>query len=116
RGRRSPIDQFFRSLAEDQEDEAVGIVLTGTGTDGALGLKTVKEHGGLTLVQDPGTALYDSMPRGAILTGAVDHVLPVDQMPPRLVEHLARLRNGNPERVREEISGHLGKVCAVLRR
>jgi two-component system, chemotaxis family, CheB/CheR fusion protein len=119
RGRRSPIDQFFRSLAEDQEDEAVGIVLTGTGTDGALGLKTIKEHGGLTLVQDPGTALYDSMPRGAILTGAVDHVLPVDQMPARLVEHLARLRDGqgsNPERVREEISGHLGKVCAVLRR
>ena len=119
RGRRSPVDQFFRSLAEDQEDEAVGIVLSGTGTDGALGLKTLKEHGGLTLVQAPGTALYDSMPRGAILTGAVDHVLPVGEMPARLVEHMARLlagQGGNPERFREEISGHLGKICAVLRR
>ncbi len=119
RGRRSPIDHFFRSLAEDQEDEAVGIILSGTGTDGALGLKAIKEHGGLTLVQAPGTALYDSMPRGAILTGAVDHVLPIAEMPTRLVEHLRRLRagqGGNPERFREEISGHLGKICAALRR
>src|SRR4051794_37296652 len=119
RGRRSPIDRFFRSLAEDQEDEAVGIILSGTGTDGAMGLKAIKEHGGLTLVQTPGTAHYDSMPRGAILTGAVDHVLPVAEMPARLVEHVARLRDGqggNRERFREEVTGHLGRVCAVLRR
>ncbi len=119
RGRRSPIDQFFRSLAEDQEDEAVCIVLSGTGTDGALGLKAIKEHGGLSLVQAPSTALYDSMPRGAMLTGAVDHVLPVAEMPARLVEHMARLRagqGGNPERFREEIGGHLGRICSVLRR
>ena len=53
RGRRSPIDSFFRSLAEDQGDDAVGIILSGTGTDGALGLKAIKEFGGLTLVQTP---------------------------------------------------------------
>ncbi|HEX9945571.1 MAG TPA: chemotaxis protein CheB, partial [Thermoanaerobaculia bacterium] len=119
RGRRTPIDRFFRSLAEDQEDEAVGIVLSGTGTDGALGLKAIKERGGLTMVQDPQTARYDSMPRSAILTGMVDHVLPVEEMPARLVEHLARLRDGqggNRERFREEVAGHLGKVCAILRR
>jgi two-component system CheB/CheR fusion protein len=119
RGRRSPIDRFFRSLAEDQEDEAVAIVLSGTGTDGALGLKAVKERGGLTLVQVPETARYDSMPRGAVLTGAADHVLAVEQMPARLVEHQKRLRDrqgGSPERFREEIVGYLGKICAILRR
>src|SRR5436305_12595334 len=119
RGRRSPIDRFFRSLAEDQEDEAVAIILSGTGTDGALGLKAVKERGGLTLVQTPETARYDSMPRGAVLTGAVDFILAVEQMAPRLIEHLRRMRDGqggNPERFREEIAGHLGKICAILRR
>jgi two-component system, chemotaxis family, CheB/CheR fusion protein len=119
RGRRSPIDRFFRSLAEDQEDEAVAIVLSGTGTDGALGLKAVKEHGGLTLVQAPETARCDSMPRSAILTGAVDHVLPVAEMPARLIEHHRRLREGqggSPEQFREEAAAYLGKICAILRR
>jgi two-component system CheB/CheR fusion protein len=119
RGRPAPPDQFFRSLAEDLEDEAVAIILSGTGTDGALGLKTVKERGGLTLVQAPETAHYDSMPRSALLTGAVDHVVPVEEMPGKLAEHLVRLRarqGGDPERLREEVSAYLGKICAVLRR
>ncbi len=117
RGRRSPIDRFFRSLAEDQEDEAIGIILTGAGTDGALGLKAIKERGGLTMVQAPQTASYDSMPRSAILTGAAGHVLPIAEMPARLVEHVVRLREGlSPERFREEVTGHLGKICAILRR
>ena len=120
RGRRSPIDGFFRSLAEDQGDDAVGIILSGTGTDGALGLKAIKEYGGLTLVQDPATARYDSMPRSALLTGMVDHVLRVEEMPARLIGHRSGLyerRGGKePEGLREEISDHLGKICSVLRR
>ena len=119
RGRRSPIDRFFRSLAEDQEDEAVAIVLSGTGTDGTLGLKAVKERGGLTLVQAPETARYDSMPRGAVLTGAADHILAVEQMPARLVEHQKRLRDGqggSPSGSARRSSGYLGKICAILRR
>ncbi|HEY7214306.1 MAG TPA: PAS domain S-box protein, partial [Thermoanaerobaculia bacterium] len=119
RGRRSPIDRFFRSLAEDQEDEAIGIILSGTGTDGALGLKAIKERGGLTMVQAPRTATHDGMPRGAILTGAVDYVLPVAEMPARLVEQMARLREapgGSPERFREEVTAYLGKICAILQR
>ncbi|HSF39934.1 MAG TPA: chemotaxis protein CheB, partial [Thermoanaerobaculia bacterium] len=120
RGRRSPIDSFFRSLAEDQGDDAVGIILSGTGTDGALGLKAIKEFGGLTLVQDPATARYDSMPRSSLLTGMVDHVLRVEEMPERLIGHrtgLYELRGGKgPEGLREEISDHLGKICSVLRR
>ncbi|HKV06531.1 MAG TPA: chemotaxis protein CheB, partial [Thermoanaerobaculia bacterium] len=119
-GRRSPIDGFFRSLAEDQGDDAVGIILSGTGTDGALGLKAIKEYGGLTLAQDPATARYDSMPRSALLTGMVDHVLRVEEMPERLIGHRSGLyerRGGKgPEGLREEISDHLGKICSVLRR
>ena len=121
RGRRSPIDRFFRSLAEDQEDEAVGIILSGTGTDGALGLKAIKERGGLTLSQAPETARYDSMPRSAVLTGAVDFVLPVERMPARMIEHLRQRREaegqwGAPEKFREEVASYLGKICAILRR
>jgi two-component system CheB/CheR fusion protein len=121
RDRRSPIDRFFRSLAEDQEDEAVGIILSGTGTDGALGLKAIKERGGLTLSQAPETARYDSMPRSAVLTGAVDFVLPIERMPARMIEHLRHRREtegqwGEPEKFREEVASYLGKICAILRR
>jgi two-component system, chemotaxis family, CheB/CheR fusion protein len=120
RGRRSPIDSLFRSLAEDQGDDAAGIILSGAGTDGALGLKAIQEQGGLTLVQAPTTARYDSMPRSAILTGAADAVLPVREMPARLIEHRNQLfnrRHGRgPEGFRGEIGDHLGKICAILRR
>lgn len=74
RGKPSAVDRFFRTLAEDVGDRAVGIVLSGTGSDGALGLKAVKEHGGLTMVQDPAEADYDGMPRSAVATGLVDVV------------------------------------------
>ncbi|HEX7184166.1 MAG TPA: PAS domain S-box protein [Thermoanaerobaculia bacterium] len=120
RGRRTPIDGFFRSLAEDQGDDAVGVILSGTGTDGALGLRTIKEHGGLTLVQSPSSARYDSMPRAAILTGMADYVVPVGEMAAKLMEHLRRMtevRGGqSPEGSREEIEESLNKICAVLRR
>ncbi len=81
RGRRLPIDHLFRSLAEDQRQRAIGIVLSGTGTDGTLGLKSIVAHGGMTLAQDPETAQYDGMPRSAIATGLVTHVLPIGKMP-----------------------------------
>jgi two-component system CheB/CheR fusion protein len=119
RGRRTPVDSFFRSLAEDQGDDAVAVVLSGTGTDGALGIKAVKEHGGLTLVQEPTSARYDSMPRAAILTGMADDVLPVQEMPARLMRHLgylAELRGGGAHGLREELEDQLVKICALLRR
>ncbi len=119
RGRRSPIDSFFRSLAEDQGDDAVGIVFSGTGTDGALGLKAIKEHGGLTLVQAPASARYDSMPRAAIVTGMADQVLTVEEMPAALVEHLARLttlRGGHGvEGLRDEVERYIGRISMLLR-
>jgi len=119
RGRRTPIDSFFRSLAEDQGDDAVGIIFSGTGTDGTLGLKAIKEHGGLTLVQVPSSARYDSMPRAAIVSGVADQVLPVEEMPARLVEHVQRLTTlrggGGIEGLRSEVERHMGRISALLR-
>jgi chemotaxis response regulator CheB len=69
RGLRLPIDFFFRSLAEDQNERSVGIILSGMGTDGTLGLRAIKEKTGVVLVQDPKSAKFDSMPRSAIEGG-----------------------------------------------
>jgi two-component system CheB/CheR fusion protein len=88
RGLHLPIDSFFRSLAQDQGDHAVGIILSGTGSDGVLGLTAIKGEGGLTLAQDPTEAGYDGMPRSAIASGMVDYVLPVEQMPGHLLTYL----------------------------
>ncbi len=84
RGRRAPIDLFFRSLAKHGDGFAV--VLTGSGADGAIGVKAVKEAGGIILVQDPDEAEYPSMPRAAIATGTADFVLPVRDIAVRLAD------------------------------
>src|SRR5262249_45163849 len=80
RTKRAPIDHFPRSLAETHGDQAIGVILSGAGSDGALGIRQIKEHGGLTIVQDPREAEYGSMPQAAIATGTVDIVLPVRDM------------------------------------
>ena len=85
RGRRSPIDLFFRSLA-DQHGDGFAVILTGAGSDGAVGAKAIKEAGGIILVQDPDEAEYPSMPRSAIATGLADVVLPVRELARQLVE------------------------------
>ncbi|MBP0588540.1 PAS domain-containing protein [Paraburkholderia sp. LEh10] len=85
-GRRAAIDLFFRTLAEAHRERAIGIVLSGAGSDGSVGLSRVKEMGGITLAQDPAEAEYDSMPRSAIATGMVDFVLPAAEMPQRLMD------------------------------
>ncbi len=87
---RMPIDFFFRSLAEDLGERAVGIVLSGTGSDGALGLRTIKGEGGLALAQSPETAEYDGMPRSAIATGIVDFVMPPAGMQARIKAYAGR--------------------------
>src|SRR5215216_5578389 len=85
RGQRAPIDYFFRSLARGHPN-SVGIILSGGGTDGAVGVKSIKEEGGLLLVQHPDEAEYNSMPNAAIATGLADIVLPVRQLAERLIE------------------------------
>ena len=80
-GARLPFDFFLRSLADELGERAICVILSGTGSDGSLGLKAVKEKGGLVIAQEPSEAEYDGMPRSAIMTGAVDLVLPVAEMP-----------------------------------
>ena len=77
RRERAPIDHFFRTLANTHGGRAIGVILTGTGSDGTLGIRQIKEAGGLTIVQDPNDAEYDGMPQSAISTGLIDLVLPL---------------------------------------
>ena len=86
-GVRLPIDYFFRSLAEDQRERAVGIILSGTASDGTLGIKTIKGATGMTMAQEPESAKYPGMPRSAIATGLVDYVFPAGQLPQRLLAY-----------------------------
>src|SRR4029079_4647427 len=86
-GARMPFDFFLRSLAEECGERAICAILSGTGTDGSLGLKAVKERGGLVIAQDPEEAAFEGMPRSAITSGAVDLVLPVAKMPQALVRY-----------------------------
>ncbi len=85
---RLPIDYFFRSLAEDQRERAIGIVLSGTGTDGTLGVKAIKGESGMVMVQQPESAKYAGMPSSAIATGMADYVLPTAAMPRQLVAYV----------------------------
>jgi len=94
RGHRSPIDGLFRSVAERVGD-GFAVILSGAGSDGTIGVRAVKESGGIILVQDPSEAEYGSMPRSAISTGVVDFVLPVKQIAARLVDLIHAKRAGN---------------------
>src|SRR6478672_305091 len=85
-GRRVTIDLFFRTLAQAYGQRAVCIILSGTDSDGVIGLKHIRAQGGLTIAQDPNEAEHDSMPVTAISTGMVDWVLPVAQLAPKLLE------------------------------
>lgn len=86
-GRRTPIDHFFRSLASGHR-ESIAVILSGGGTDGSVGVKDIKEQGGLILVQHPNDAEYDSMPRAALSTGLADVVLPAQQLAEKLAEYV----------------------------
>ena len=97
RGLRLPIDFFFRSLASDQHERAIAVVLSGTGSDGAAGVRAIKGEGGMVMVQTPATTEYDGMPRNALATGLVDFELPPGEMPARLMAYAAQAY-GRPPR------------------
>ncbi|MFW5839003.1 MAG: chemotaxis protein CheB [Planctomycetota bacterium] len=80
-----PIDTFFESLGKDQRERAIGIVLSGTGSDGMRGIRTIKENGGMVVVQTVADAKFDGMPKSAISTGLPDYILPADEMPSALL-------------------------------
>lgn len=90
RGQRLPIDHFFRSMAADQHENAICIVLSGTGSDGTLGVRAVKGEGGMAIAQSPESAAYDGMPRNAIATGLVDYVSTPAEMPEQLLGYVCR--------------------------
>ena len=115
---RLPIDYFFRSLAEDQKERAVGIILSGTGTDGTIGLKAIKGAAGLTMAQEPDSAKYSGMPASAIGTGLVDFILPVERLPQKLVAYAQGpfLGATEPELGGEEaLAEPLQKILVTLR-
>jgi two-component system CheB/CheR fusion protein len=90
RGLRLPIDFFFRSLADDQQERSIGLILSGMGSDGTEGLRAIKEKNGIVMVQEPSTAKYDSMPRNAIESVNIDIVAPVSELPRKLIDLLKR--------------------------
>ncbi|MEP6750742.1 MAG: chemotaxis protein CheB, partial [Bacteroidota bacterium] len=89
--RNLPIDLFFTSLAEVHQSHAIGVVLSGTASDGTLGLKAIKEHGGITFAQDEASAAYEGMPHSAVLAGVVDFILPPGEIPNKLKEILGKV-------------------------
>ena len=84
--RNLPIDLFFNSLAEVHQANAIGVVLSGTASDGTLGLKAIKDHGGITFAQDEASAAYEGMPHSAVQAGVVDFILPPEKIPQKLME------------------------------
>ncbi|MFZ1641303.1 MAG: chemotaxis protein CheB [Candidatus Contendobacter sp.] len=118
RGQRLPIDFFFRSLAQDQHERAIGIVLSGTGSDGTLGVRAIKGEGGMVMAQNPASTEFDGMPRSALATGLVDYELPAAEMPAQLIAYAAHAF-GQPPRAATvpapQTESALKKVFILLR-
>ena len=110
-----PIDYFFRSLAEDQKQRAVGLILSGTGTDGTLGLRAIKAESGMTVAQDPQSAKYGGMPNSAIAAGVVDVVQPADRMSEPLRAYAQRLSKPVPLLPDNDSAHALRKIFILLR-
>jgi len=110
-----PIDYFFRSLAEDQKHRAVGIILSGTGSDGTVGLRAIKAESGMTIAQDPQSAKYQSMPRSAITAGVIDVVQPADQMAEPLRAYARSLTKPALPLPEQDASQSLRKIFILLR-
>jgi len=113
-----PIDIFFRSLAVDLEKKAIGIILSGTGSDGTLGTRAIKEAGGMVMAQDERTAKFDGMPRSSISTGLVDYILPPREMPDALLNYLKHPfidQSKSPESILTGDENSLTRILMILR-
>jgi two-component system, chemotaxis family, CheB/CheR fusion protein len=116
RGLRLPIDIFFRSMADDLQEKSIGIILSGMGSDGSLGLKAIKEKSGIVLVQDPETAKFDSMPRSATNAVVADIVAPTEELPAKLINFLKyapAIRADNE--IENKNKSNLDKIIILLR-
>ncbi|MEI7896926.1 MAG: chemotaxis protein CheB [bacterium] len=116
RGLRLPVDFFFRSLANDQHDKSIGIILSGMGSDGSLGLKAIKEKNGIVLVQEPASAKFDGMPRSAIDAVIADIVAPASELPAKLIAYIKfiPLLKTEPE-IDDKNKSNLEKIIILLR-
>lgn len=119
RGLHLPIDFFFRSLAEDQQERSIGVVLSGMGSDGTLGIRAIKEKAGMIFVQSPDSAKFDGMPRSAIGTGIVDVIAPAEKLAGNIaafLQHVPLLSIDQPDAalIGRDHSG-LEKVVLTLR-
>jgi two-component system CheB/CheR fusion protein len=117
RGLRLPIDFFFRALAEDLQGRSVGVVLSGMGSDGTLGLRAIREKAGVAFVQEPSSAKFDGMPRSAVDAGVADVVAPVEALPGKIIDylrHVPGLVHPRPTLGANDQSG-LEKVAILLR-
>ena len=117
RGLRLPIDFFFRSLAVDRHERSIGVILSGMGADGTLGLRAIKEAAGLVLVQEPSTAKFDSMPRSAIAAGVADVVAPVADLPGKILSYVrhAPLHGRSEPLLPDGERSALEKIAILLR-
>jgi len=117
RGVRMSVDHFFRSMAAVRGERAIGVLLSGTGSDGTLGIREIKAVGGVVMVQRPSTAEYDGMPRSAVATGVVDFVLPIDEMVQTLTAlftHPTLEDDGEGATLFEAEPEHFAAVLSVL--
>ncbi len=118
RGHRLPIDFLFRSLALDQRERAIGVVLSGTGSDGTLGVRAIKGEGGMVMAQSPASSEFDGMPRSALATGLVDYDLPPAEMPAQLIAYVTHAF-GRPPRpasaTAPQAENALKKIFILLR-
>jgi two-component system CheB/CheR fusion protein len=117
RGLRLPIDFFLRSLAQDQQEHSIGVILSGMGSDGTLGLRAIKEKAGLVLVQEPATAKFDGMPRSAINAGLADITAPANELPGMILAYQRRtpLVTQSETLLEDKTQSGLEKVVILLR-
>jgi len=117
RGLRLPIDFFFRSLADDKQEHSIGVILSGMGSDGTLGLRAIKEKAGVVFVQEPASAKFDGMPRNAIGAGLADVIAPVEALPGKIIayiQHVPLIAKPGLE-VEDKAQSALEKVVILLR-
>jgi two-component system CheB/CheR fusion protein len=116
-GLRLPIDTFLRSLAADCAEQSIGVILSGMGSDGTLGLCAIKEQGGLTLVQEPASAKFDSMPRSVIDSGYADIIAAAEELPARIMGYLdcAAPRWKTEQSQRDNEQSNFEKITAILK-
>ena len=121
RGVRQPIDFFFKSLADDRQHNSIGVVLSGMGSDGTLGLRAIRQAGGASFAQAPASAQFDSMPRSAIDADVVDAVAPADELPAKVMAFVKRIRLVGDVQAQIEAefqrtaAGFLDKILVLLR-